>query len=268
MKLLKIAATILILCGVVFLSISCSSASAATPTTLTAAVKKGSLSVAIIGTGNLALSRTEDLAFEVAGYVEEVLVSEGESVKEGQELAKLDTSEWDNQLKTLEKAVVTAQRNLTSKENALTDAERQVTAKESEVTKAERQVTEKDFAVSQAQLDVQTANYTLSQITDVKEAQDKVDNAEDTIKLIKMLQMGEAGGGLQITDLSYWSQLEANAEKVLVAAQEDLQDILNGSSVKESNDVALQVATSQLQVEKSQMALEDAQIAVEDANQP
>ena len=269
MKLLKIAAIILILGVVVFQSLGCSSDSDSTATIKTqiATVQKGSLSVAITGTGNLALSQTEDLAFEIAGYVEEILVNEGATVKKGQEVAKLDTSEWDKQLKTLEKALATAERNLTSKESALTSAERQVITKESALAKAERLVTTKEFAVRQAQVDVQTAEYNLSQIDDVKEAQDAVDDAESTIKFVKMIRMGEFGGGLQSSDFSYWSQLADLAQVELTAAQEELDEILDGSSVQVTTDVALQVVAKQILVEKSQMALEDAQTAVADANQ-
>jgi HlyD family secretion protein len=81
-------------------------------------VAKGNLSVEISAAGNLALAETEDLAFEVAGTVLEVMGKAGDSVTEGQELAKLDTMEWDKQLKTLERAVVTAQRYLADKESA------------------------------------------------------------------------------------------------------------------------------------------------------
>jgi len=65
-------------------------------------VQRGDLTIDITAIGNLELSLKEDLAFQMTGYVEEVLVEEGEFVEEGQLLAKLDTSEWAGQVKTLE----------------------------------------------------------------------------------------------------------------------------------------------------------------------
>ena len=58
-------------------------------------VQRGNLVIDITAVGNLALSCTEDLAFEIAGTVEEVLVEEADSVEEGQVLAKLDIEEWE-----------------------------------------------------------------------------------------------------------------------------------------------------------------------------
>ncbi len=86
-------------------------------------VQLGDLTIDITAAGNLSLSRTEDLAFEMAGTVEEVMVEEGDSVEVGQLLAKLDTSEWDKELTNLEMALVQADINLRNAELALEQAE-------------------------------------------------------------------------------------------------------------------------------------------------
>jgi RND family efflux transporter MFP subunit len=235
-------------------------------------VTRGNLSVEISAAGNLALADTQDLAFQVAGTVYEVLVEESDTVTAGQELAKLDTTEWDQQLKTLEKAVVTAQRNVTARENDVTKAERQVASlerqvisKESDVTKAERNVTEKELAVREAELAVTKAEDSLGQIEEVKKAQDNVDTAEMDLTAIQMIISGAISGGGNVADATYWRQREQQAEEDLAAAKEDLNDILENSGLSLSSDVALQLAEVQLQVEKAKMALEDAQTAVEDA---
>ncbi len=236
-------------------------------------VTRGDLSLEISAAGNLELAETEDLAFEVAGTVLEVMVETGDSVTEGQELAKLDTTEWEKQLKTLERAVVTAERSLTDKERAVTKAERQVaslerqvTEKENEVAKAERQVTEKELAVREAELSVQSAENSLYNIEDVKEAQDAIDAAEAYIETVSTILRGIAGGGLQVDDINYWTMQKTQAQEDLVAAQEDLEDILEDTSVTITADMALQVAQAQLKIEKSQLALEDAQIALNDVS--
>jgi HlyD family secretion protein len=235
-------------------------------------VTRGNLSVEISAAGNLALADTQDLAFQVAGTVYEVLVEEGDTVTEGQELAKLDTTEWDKQVKTLEKAVVTAQRNLTARENEVTKAERQVASlerqvisKESDVTKAERNVAEKELAVREAELAVTKAEDNLSQIDEVKKAQDNVDNAEMDLTAIRLIISGAISGGGNVADATYWREREQVAEEDLAAAKEDLNDILEENGLSLSTDAALQLEEIQLQVEKAKMALEDAQTAVDDA---
>ena len=274
-RFVKIVLIPLILVGLMVLPVGCGSeaSEAEAMESQTITVQRGDLTVDITAAGNLALSHTEDLAIDLfypEGTVKEVLVEEGDTVEEGQVLAKLDTEEWEDELEELQDKLTAAERALTVKEHALADAEhrvidleREVTDKEDAVTKAERQVTAKELAVSQAQLNLQTAEYNLSEIDEVKEAQDAVDDAEDNLKLIKMVQRGELGGGLQ-GDFAYWNELAVRAEEELAEAEEDLQDVLNGSSVKLSSDVALDVAEKQLQVKQKQLALEDAQIDVKD----
>jgi len=85
-------------------------------------VQRGNLTIDITAVGNLALSRTEDLAFDLfyqEGTVEEVLVEEGDTVEEGQVLATLDTEEWEDELSALEDQVTAAERALTVKERDL-----------------------------------------------------------------------------------------------------------------------------------------------------
>jgi RND family efflux transporter MFP subunit len=123
MKVLKIVLITLVLCSISVLSLSCASKSESAPQNQVVTVQRGDLTVDITASGNLALSLKEDLAFEMAGTVEEILVEEGESVQKGQLLSKLDTSEWDNELTKLELALLDAEINLENAELALEQAE-------------------------------------------------------------------------------------------------------------------------------------------------
>ena len=135
MKVTKIILA-LILGGIGIVSLGClgESDSESVPETQLATVQRGDLTVDISAAGNLALSRKEELAFEMAGTVEDILVEEGESVEEGQVLASLDTSEWEDELRALELQVIAKQRdllqakiNLESAEYALDKAEEETT---------------------------------------------------------------------------------------------------------------------------------------------
>jgi HlyD family secretion protein len=240
MKILKFLTVILLLCGVLFLSLSCSSSATTTSATkiATASVKKGNLIVSITGTGNIAYAKTEKLAFEMAGYVQDVSVSAGDTVVEGQELATLDTSDWNDQITSLERKLTTAQRALANSEWV---------------------VGTKQLAVSQAQIDLDTANYNLENISDVKTAQDKIDSIQTNLDIAQnMLKVPDE-------DKSYWVNRINALENNLASAQKNKAQIISGNGVNISTDIALQVAQDSLKVEQAKRAVEDAQLAVKNA---
>ena len=125
---------ILVLCGVgAFLLISAfKPESAPVSENQAITVQRGDLTVDITASGNLALSHKEEIAFDIPGRVEgitveEILVEEGDSIEQGQLLAKLDTSEWNDALTTLERDLLQAEINLENAEYALNKAEEETT---------------------------------------------------------------------------------------------------------------------------------------------
>jgi HlyD family secretion protein len=228
-------------------------------------VSKGSISNEISAAGNLALAQTDDLAFEVAGTVYEVEVSKGDTVTKGQELAKLDTTEWQKSIKTLEKTIVTAQRNLSNKQAALIKTQRSL-------TEAERGVTAKQLAVQSAQLAVQDAQYAVTSANDslysiktVAAAQTDVDEAELLVKAVSVAYVAVIGGGIDASNLSYWQSRQQNAAAQLVEAKAILADIISETGVTLSSDVQLQIQQAKLNITKKQLAVQTAQLAVQDA---
>lgn len=282
-RCLKISAGILVLAGLVALSAGCKAETgqAEAIENQIVTVERGDLTVEITAVGNLAFSRSEDLAFDLfygqsgtsgtKGTIGEVLVAEGDTVEEGQVLVTLDRDEWEDELGKLQDKLTTAERDVTDKERALTKAERKVTTlertardREDAVAEAEREVTASELDLSQAQLDVETAEYNLSQIDEVKEAQDAVDEAERNLELARMGLTAEFGGN-SASDFIYWNNQKVKAETELAEAQADLQEILTDKGITLAKDVALEVADKQLKVKQKQLALEDAQLAVGDA---
>ncbi|MFC1937432.1 efflux RND transporter periplasmic adaptor subunit [Chloroflexota bacterium] len=123
-RLVKLIIIPVILVCVAFIPAGCGSESseAETPQTQTVTVHRGDLTMDIVAAGNLALSTTEDLPFDLfyqEGTVEEVLVEEGDTVEQGQVLVKLDTEEWEEQLSALEDRVTDAEGDLTAKKRDL-----------------------------------------------------------------------------------------------------------------------------------------------------
>ena len=86
-------------------------------------VTRGDLSVEVSASGNLAFSTEEDLSFDMAGTVEDVFVDEGDAVTEGEVVATLDTEDWEDQLRSLEMSVLSAEISLRQAEKTLEEAE-------------------------------------------------------------------------------------------------------------------------------------------------
>jgi RND family efflux transporter MFP subunit len=93
----------------------------------TATVTRGDITVEVTASGNLDFSKEEELAFDMAGTVEEIFVEEGDSVSEGQVVATLDTADWEEQVRSLRLSVLSARINLEQAEQALDEAESETT---------------------------------------------------------------------------------------------------------------------------------------------
>lgn len=87
-------------------------------------VARGDLTVDVSASGNLAFSTEENLAFEMGGTVQDVFVSEGQSVNEGMVVATLDTANWEKQLRSLELSLLSARVSVRQAEISLDEAKR------------------------------------------------------------------------------------------------------------------------------------------------
>lgn len=175
MSLLKIMLVSLVLCSISVLSLSCASKSAPTPEGQVVTVQRGNLRTDITSVGNLALSYKVDLAFEMPGTVEEVLVKAGESVKKGQVLAKLGTSEWEDEVTALTRKVTQAERQLTA-------AERQVTTKKRDLVQAQINLNNAELALEKAEVETTDALELEVKRLAVDLAKGRVEDAQIAIK--------------------------------------------------------------------------------------
>lgn len=231
MRLLKIILIPLMLCSIGVLSLNCASDSAPALEGRAATVQRGDLRIDITGVGNLALSQKIDLAFEMDGTVAEVLVEEADPVEEGQVLARLDTSAWEDHIAGLEDEATAAERNVTAKERA-------VTAKERAVTQAERQVTAKKLDLLQAEVNVENAKLALTtteaETTDrleieVKELQ--VELAEFRLEDARIAVEDAATAGLEDARIAVDDAKIAvdDAKKALEDARKTLDEAMKAS---------------------------------------
>ena len=239
-------------------------------------VQRGDLTLDITGVGNLALSRTEDLAIDLfyeEGTVEEVLVEEGDTVEEGQVLVKLDTEDWEDELSTLEDQVTVKERDLLQVRINLQTAEQNL-------KNSQDNQTARELALLNEQIDLRNAEHHLDETRDIytwpeiEIAQKEVDKWKAYVDYVveqnlpaatvtyAQARLTAAEAVLDAMINSYDTeevaiaklQVEA-AEMALAQAEEDL------------NEVAEDVAIKELQLTLSQGKLEDAQKALIDAHE-
>jgi len=232
MKILKIMVVLVVLCLVSTLSLSCASEpDSAVTEEQVVTVERGNLIIDITAAGNLALSCKEDLAFEISGTVEEVSVEEGESVEEGQVLAKLDTSEWEEQLTALES---------------------QLTAKKRDLLQVEINLRNAEIALEKAQ-DTYTWPELEVALADVDEAEANLEYA--------LWNLAEATA----SEIGTWTRVVARNQAILAAAETRLNAILTGADPEEVAIKELQVELAQGRLEDAQKAVENAQEALDEA---
>ena len=259
MRILKIILALLICATSVFWA-SCTlfkSGTTAETKLQLGTVQRGDLTVDITASGNLAFSQVEKPAFQLTGvagagggasFVAEVLVEVGDSVKKGQLIATLDTTQWDQHLKDLEDKLTSAKRVVTAKERALADA----------------------------QLSLQTAEYNINTISDVQKAYNKLDDAKTELKIAEAKYKEVSGitgqaGDVLVFQANYWRDaIEGIKKYVIKPAQDELDDVLSGHSTTLSSNIAArdldtQVQLKKFQLELAQARLEDAYIAIDAA---
>jgi multidrug efflux pump subunit AcrA (membrane-fusion protein) len=270
MKIIKTTVILIVLVSAVGVLFGCGGNSDETSKATSAyTVARGDLRLDISAAGNLALSHTEDLTadlFYQQGTITEVLIEEGDSVKEGQVLVKIDADEWQEQIGLLEDALTTSQRQVETRERGMADAERQVENQEYALTAAQRNISSKDIQLREAEVNLEAAQYALNSINEVKELQDKIDYKEALLEFIDLKIVEANSPGANPLDITFWWNERMRAERDLEDAIQERNAILAGNSLTVSDTVALEVVRKQLAIEKVQLALEDAQDALAEAN--
>ncbi len=229
MRILKIIMITSVLCLLVISSLNCApnSSSTAELESQVVSVQRGDLKKDITARGHLVLSRKEDLVFGVSRtlsstlekekrvlVVEEVLVEEGESVEEGQLLAKLDTSEWEDEVRTLERQLAATKRDQTQKKIDLLNAE--ITLEDAEA----KYVWPAEIYAAREK---------------VRAAECEVEEAQAVLRGDQLIYDRNTGQyrrqeAITASDIKAWTQKLADAEETLRAAQVELDELLATSA--------------------------------------
>ena len=262
MKISKIILTALIISGLVFPSMGCTTETDSTPGTedQVATVERGSIVIDVTAAGNLALSRMEDLAFEISGTelepltVEEVLVDEGDSVEEGQVLVTLDTTALEEKVADRERALKTAELNLRIEEIDLQDA------KDAEKTVKTTQI-DLEKAIDSYEKIIYPYDY-LTFSFSVPDAVVAVHNAELQLEKIRE-GMTEGPGSDEYGEI--WHQLTLAQENLKLARERLTRGVGVEQFVEYGDTAPLPVEdfwtlrTAQLSMEKAEITLEKAE---------
>ncbi|MDY7042116.1 MAG: efflux RND transporter periplasmic adaptor subunit [Chloroflexota bacterium] len=226
-------------------------------------VTRQKLVVQIDATGTLQPAQEANLTFGTAGTVDEVLVTEGQKVKAGDLLARLDTEQ-------LELAVRDAEDTLILRQSALRQA--QEAADENDLA-----ISEADIAIAQANLeqllntpdeqDLELARLSVEQArNNLWAAQMERDAAPtDTLRKQAEVRVGNAYVALQIAELQYAQVKEGVDEYQLSIARAQLaqaQTRLAKLEAGADDESLLQLET---QVRMAETALERARVSLDNA---
>ena len=215
MKNWKIAAIVL-LSLVIAGSVACTpfrgGSEASVPEYQTATVGRGDITADITAAGNLSYALEEDLAFETAGYVEEVLVEEGDEVSQGQVLATLDTGDLEDAVTEAEKAVENAKVAVLQTQASQLQAEASLEQEEEDLknlrrqnihgyrrTIAELNLEAAELNLEAAELRLEMANSDLvSAEEDLAEAQEELEEAVITAPFDGFVTSVDVEGGDEV----------------------------------------------------------------------
>jgi len=245
MKILKIILVALSIAGLITFSIGCSSEPDEAETTgyQTVTAQRGNLTVDITASGNLALSYTAEPSFQIAGYVEEVMVEAGDTVEEGQILAKMDADTLEEAVATTERALKTAEANVTTAEIDLESATNSLTA----LTNPYPFLTFPWFlpdtleAVRIAQVYIKDAQNELAlhlagESADMGETKDKLIQAQEKLVIAEDKLDWGLGQGVVPSNESYWTIRAAQIAMEKAQLSLDKYEVSLDTAVDNLND--------------------------------
>jgi HlyD family secretion protein len=136
--------------------------------TLTVAVKQESLPITLSANGTIKAERSINLSPKTSGYLKQLLVKEGDRVRQGQVVAYMDTSNLQGQLTQSRAQLAQQEANLTKLLNGnrpedISQAQAQLTEAQSNLQELENGNRPEDISQAQAQLSKAQADLRLAE---------------------------------------------------------------------------------------------------------
>jgi HlyD family secretion protein len=218
-------------------------------------------------------ARTEEVGFEMGGKVVEVLVQEGDMIKEGDVIARLETEDLDRALANADLSLRQAQLRLEQLEQP---------PEERDIASAEAAIVDAQAAYNEALQQLTLTEHSVAAGDEVRAARYARDEAYRTYQdLVAKKERGERGIGDSLVARAHDAYLNAegrynraveNADFQLLSARNAVNQAHRAieqaerdlDAVLEEADV-LDLKAARLDIEAAALALEEAESALEDA---
>jgi RND family efflux transporter MFP subunit len=240
----------------------------------TTVVKQGNLTITLNATGSLAPVDEADLAFQLSAPVTQLLVSEGQHVKAGDVLAKIESTNAESALRTAQIALAQAQAaydNLTAPPRDV-----DVAVAQAQVTLAKASI----YAASQTAPSTDSKEITRLQ-TEIAKNQLWQSQLNRDLQLAPNPEFRNGNGGAQAGEISANAQVQAqeynveiqnsayqdkltqgadagsltSASASLVQAQAALDNLINPADANELRRSQIDLDSAKLGVQKAQQQL-------------
>jgi HlyD family secretion protein len=251
------------------------SASAATPAASGAGVPIAAPAAQSLGAeGALEPAQSVELSFGIGGEVAEVLVKEGDTVKAGDVIARLDSAAQRNAVAQAEAALAVAQANLAKYQN---DLPQQIAAAEAQIKTANAQIaagaaqrdrsvqlTQAEAALAQAVYAQQQAQTAYDRVLEFK----KFGTTEETARLaLNTAKMNTEAAQQRVDQLKSGSAIDRadGAQIAAAAAQRDaaqarLDQLKAEAEGRSESTFAATVKQAEAAVKSAQTALADTEL--------
>jgi HlyD family secretion protein len=186
----------------------------------------------------------------------------GDSVTEGQVLARLDLTKWQQNITDLESALATKEQALTQTQQSLTSAKRTVTARQNAVTTAERAVDTAKYNLTKAERSVEQTNLNIASAElSLKKAQYNYDLGLSTSPWV------EEELAMQKQQLEFTKASLADAERDVETAKYNITTAETAveNAKLDVADAEVDVTLKEANVVKAEKDVADAQSALDEA---
>ncbi len=228
------------------------------------AVQRDVLQVTVSASGSLEPIRQINLSFEVAGKVAEVLVDIGDTVKAGQVLARLDTSDLELSVRQAELALKSAQVQLDSLKSPTTE---EIKSAEAAYYSALAQYqslknSPSEETLTAAKIQLEQARIALEQ---ARAAYDRVSWRPDIGALPQSQQLQEATLNYELVLAQYNEAIKGPSQAELAAAWRNVESAKAKLDSLKSGPTAAELTSAEVAVEQAQINLDTARRNLERA---
>jgi|YNPNPStandDraft_1061719.scaffolds.fasta_scaffold12251_2 HlyD family secretion protein len=241
-----------------------------TPTTeiKTSRVSRGDIQATINATGSLVAERVATLTFSSSGRVAQVLVQEGQEVKAGQELARLDTTDLALSLKQAQAALRVSEASLARAQKTASETDLAAAKAAVESAKAQLQALYQGPSATErelARLNIDQAKNSLWGAQGNRDAIVGNPMSSGGSKATAEAQVANAELAVKIAELNYAKLLEKPKDSAIKAAEAQIAQAEANLARLLNTPAPEDLAVAQAQVEQARVAVEIAQRRLDDA---